>query len=85
MTADFYIITADYGHLGMSVSDAVYTLDDAADELGEAEKLTGRDARAVHVDIAAGTSRDVTPECLDVIAKRLERRFGGPAWAMAAE
>ena len=85
MTADFYIITADYGHLGMSVSDPRYTLDDATDELGEAERLTGRDARAVHVDLSAGTSRDVTPECLAVIAARLERRFGGPSWAMAAE
>ena len=85
MTADFYIITSDHGLSGMSVSDPRYTLDNATDELAEAERLTGRDARAVHVDIAAGTSRDVTPECLDVIAKRLERRFGGPAWAMAAE
>lgn len=85
MTADFYIITSDHGASGMGASDPVYTLDDATDELAEAERLTGRDARAIHVDIAAGTSRDVTPECLDVIAKRLERRFGGPAWAMAAE
>ena len=85
MATDFYIITSDHGASGMSVSDPRYTLDDAADELGEAEKLTGRDARAVHVDVAAGTSRDVTSECIAVIAKRLERRFGGPAWAMAAE
>ena len=85
MATDFYIITSDHGASGMSVSDPRYTLDDAADELGEAERLTGRDARAVHVDIAAGTSCDVTTDCLAVFAKRLERRFGGPAWAMAAE
>ena len=85
MATDFYIITSDHGASGMSVSDPRYTLDDATDELAEAEKLTGRDARAVHVDIAAGTSRDVTAECLAVIATRFERRFGGPAWHMAAE
>ena len=72
MTPDFYIITASYGIFGMSVSDPLYNLDDAADELGEAEKLTGQDARAVYVDVAAGISRDVTKECLAVIAKRLE-------------
>jgi hypothetical protein len=85
MTADFYIITSDHGRAGMSVSDPYYNLDDATDELGEAERLTGRDARAVYVDVAAGTSRDVTAECLAVIAGRLERRFGGPALHMAAE
>lgn len=85
MTADFYIITSDHGRSGMSVSDPRYTLDDATDELAEAERLTGRDARAVYVDVAAGTARDVTADCLAVIAKRLERRFGGPAWCMAAE
>ena len=74
MTADFFIITADYGHLGMGASDPRYTLDDAADELGEAEKLTGRDARAIYVDVAAGTSRDVTPDCLAVIAARCAAR-----------
>jgi hypothetical protein len=85
MTADFYIITSDLGYLGMGVSDAVYTLDDAADELGEAEKLTRQNARVIYVDVAAETSRDVTNECLAVIAKRLERRHGGPAWHEAAE
>lgn len=85
MATDFYIITSDHGHLGMSVSDPFYNLDDATDELGEAEKLTGRNARAVYVDVASGTSRDVTPDCLAVISKRLERRFGGPAWCVAAE
>ena len=84
MTPDFFIVTADYGHLGMSVSDPRYTLDDAADELGEAEKLTGRDARAIYVDIANGTARDVTVECLDVFAKRLMRRFAGPERREAA-
>ena len=74
MTADFYIITSDHGLAGMSVSDPRYTLDDAADELGEAEKLTGRDARAVYVDISSGTARDVTPDCLAVIAARLAAR-----------
>lgn len=85
MTPDFFIVTADYGHLGMSVSDPRYTLDDAADELGEAEKLTGRDGRVIYVDIANGISRDVTTACLAIFAKRLERRYGGPAWTEAAE
>jgi len=67
---DFYIITGDHGRSGMSASDPVYTLDDAADELGEAEKLTGRNARAIYVDLANGTSHDVTRMCLDVIAAR---------------
>jgi len=85
MTADFYIITADYGHLGMSVSDPRYTLDDATDELAEAEKLTGRDARAVYVDVAAGYSRDVTPQCLAVIAARRVARCNVVEWFEAAE
>jgi len=68
---DFYIITGDHGRSGMSASDPVYTLDDAADELGEAEKLTGRDARAIYVDLFAETVSNVTGECLAVIAKRL--------------
>lgn len=70
---DFYIITSDYGPNGMGASDPVYTLDDAADELGEAEKLTGRNARAIYVDLANGTSLDVTVQCLDIIALRLEK------------
>jgi hypothetical protein len=82
MTADFYIITSDLGYLGMGVSDAVYTLDDAADELGEAEKLTRQDARAIYVDVASGTCRDVTVECLAVIAKR---HAGRGYYAEAAE
>lgn len=85
MTADFYIITADYGHLGMGASDPRYTLDDAADELGEAEKLTGRDARAIYVDVAAGYSRDVTPQCLAVIAARRVARGNVVEWYEAAE
>jgi len=69
---EFYIITGDHGRAGMSASDPCYNLDDAADALGEAERLTGRDARAIFVDLASGTSRDVTTDCLAVIAKRLE-------------
>ena len=85
MTADFYIITADYGHLGMSVSDPFYNLDDAADELGEAEKLTGRDARAIYVDVANGTSRDATPDCLAIFAARRVASGNAVAWYEAAE
>ena len=85
MTADFFIITSDHGLFGMSVSDPRYTLDDAADELGEAERLTGRDARAVYVDVANGTSRDVTTDCLAVIAKRRAARGYVPEWYEAAE
>ena len=70
---DFYIIAADHGPNGMGASDPVYTLDDAADALGEAERLTGRDARAIYVDVANGNSGDVTAVCLDVIARRLEK------------
>ena len=69
--AEFYIITSDHGPLGMGASDPVYTLDDAADALGEAERLTGRDARAIYIDLFAETSRSVTAECLTIIAKRL--------------
>jgi len=69
---EFYIITSDHGHNGMGASDPVYTLDDATDALGEAERLTGRDARAIYVDLFAGTVRNVTKECLDVIAARRE-------------
>ena len=72
MQAEFYIITSDHGHNGMGASDPCYNLDDAADALGEAERLTGRDARAIYVDLFAETSSDVTNECLAVIAKRLE-------------
>ena len=72
MQTEFYIITSDHGHNGMGASDPCYNLDDAADALGEAERLTGRDARAIYVDVANGTSRDVTLMCLTVIAKRLE-------------
>ena len=85
MTPDFFIVTADYGHLGMSVSDPRYTLDDAADELGEAEKLTGRDARAIYVDIANGISRDVTTDCLAIFAARRTARGYVPEWYEAAE
>ena len=85
MTADFYIITSDHGHLGMGVSDPFYNLDDATDELGEAEKLTGRDARAVYVDVASGTSRDVTPQCLAIIRERLAARGYVAEWYEAAE
>ena len=70
---DFYIITSDHGPNGMGASDPVYTLDDAADALGEAERLTGRDARAIYVDLANGTSHDVTDQCLAIIARRLEK------------
>jgi hypothetical protein len=70
MQAEFYIITSDHGPRGMGASDPCYNLDDAADALGEAERLTGRDARAIHVDLANGTSRDVTVMCL-FITKRL--------------
>ena len=69
---DFYIITGDHGRSGMSASDPVYTLDDAADALGEAERLTGRDARAIYVDVASGYSRDATAECLIVISGRMK-------------
>ena len=72
MQTEFYIITSDHGPRGMGASDPCYNLDDAADALGEAERLTGRDARAVFVDVANGTSLDVTADCLAVIAKRLE-------------
>jgi hypothetical protein len=85
MTADFYIITSDHGHLGMSVSDPFYNLDDATDELAEAERLTGRDARAVYVDVASGYSRDVTPQCLAVIAARRAARGNVVEWYEAAE
>jgi len=78
MQTEFYIITSDHGRRGMGASDPCYNLDDAADALGEAERLTGRDARAIYVDVANGTSRDVTAECLAVIAKRLEHRLSGP-------
>jgi hypothetical protein len=70
--AEFYIITSDHGPLGMGASDPCYNLDDAADALGEAERLTGRDARAIYVDLFAETVRSVTAECLAVIAKRRE-------------
>ena len=70
--AEFYIIISDHGPNGMGASDPVYTLDDAADELGEAEKLTGRDARAIYVDLFDETVSIVTVECLAVIAKRRE-------------
>jgi len=69
---EFYIITSDHGPRGMGASDPCYNLDDAADALGEAEKLTGRDARAIYVDLANGASHDVTAECLAVIAARRE-------------
>jgi hypothetical protein len=69
---DFYIITSDHGPRGMGASDPCYNLDDAADALGEAERLTGRDARAIYVDLANRTSVDVTRMCLIFIAKRLE-------------
>jgi hypothetical protein len=72
MQTEFYIITSDHGPNGMGASDPCYNLDDAADELGEAERLTGRDARAIFVDVANSTSLEVTRMCLDVIAKRLE-------------
>jgi hypothetical protein len=72
MQSEFYIITSDHGNIGMGASDPCYNLDDAADELGEAEELTGRNARAIYVDLANGTSRDVTTQCLAVIAARLE-------------
>ena len=67
---EFYIITGDHGRAGMSASDPVYTLDDAIDELLEVERMTGRDARAIYVDVASGYSRDVTGECLIVISGR---------------
>ena len=70
--AEFYIITSDHGHNGMGASDPCYNLDDAADALGEAERQTGLHARVVYVDLANGTSRDVTLLCLAIIAKRLE-------------
>jgi len=70
MQAEFYIITSDHGPSGMGASDPCYNLDDAADALGEAERLTGRDARAIYVDLFAETVRNVTKECLDVIAAR---------------
>jgi hypothetical protein len=82
---DFYIITSDHGPLGMGASDPCYNLDDAADALGEAERLTGLDARAIYVDLANRTSRDVTLLCLAVIAKRIERRLGGPSAREDAE
>jgi hypothetical protein len=85
MQSEFYIITSDHGHNGMGASDPCYNLDDAADALGEAERLTGRDARAVYIDIFDGTSIDVTAECLAVIAKRIERRLGGSAYSEAAQ
>ena len=72
MQTEFYIITSDHGPRGMGASDPCYNLDDAADALGDVEELTGRDARAIYVDLFAETVRNVTKECLDVIAKRLE-------------
>jgi len=85
MQTEFYIITSDHGPRGMGASDPCYNLDDAADALGEAERLTGRDARAIYVDLANGTSHDATNQCLAVIAKRLERRLGGSAYSEAAQ
>jgi hypothetical protein len=70
MQTEFYIITSDHGPRGMGASDPCYNLDDAADALGEAERLTGRDARAIYVDLFAETVRNVTKECLGVIAAR---------------
>lgn len=85
MAPDFYIITSDGGLAGMSVSDAQYTLDDATDELAETERLTGRDARAVYVDVASGYSRDVTSQCLAIIKERLAARGYVAEWYEAAE
>ena len=70
--AEFYIIISDHGPDGMGASDPAYTLDDAADKLGEAERLTGRDARAIYVDLFDETVSIVTVQCLDIIAKRRE-------------
>ena len=85
MQTDFYIITSDHGPLGMGASDPCYNLDDAADALGEAERLTGRDARAIYVDLDDGISLDMTNECLAVIARRFMRRLGGPSAREDAE
>jgi len=85
MQTEFYIITSDHGYNGMGASDPCYNLDDAADALGEAERLTGRDARAIYVDVANSVGHDVTAECLAVIAKRLERRLGGPLVRLGAQ
>lgn len=68
---EFYIITSDHGLNGMGASDPCYNLDDAADALGEAERLTGRDARAIYVDLFAETVSNVTVQCLEIIANRL--------------
>jgi hypothetical protein len=70
MQTEFYIITSDHGPNGMGASDPCYNLDDAADALGEAERLTGRDARAIYIDVASGYSSDATAECLIVISGR---------------
>jgi hypothetical protein len=70
MQTEFYIITSDHGPRGMGASDPCYNLDDAADALGDVEELTGRDARAIYVDLFAETVRNVTKECLAVIAAR---------------
>ena len=70
MQTEFYIITSDHGPRGMGASDPCYNLDNAADALGEAERQTGRDARAIYVDVANRTSGDVTNDCLAVIAAR---------------
>lgn len=68
--AEFYIIIGDHGPHGMGARNPCYNLEDAADALGEVERLTGRDARAIYVDLFAETVRNVTKECLDVIAAR---------------
>jgi len=83
--AEFYIITSDRGPRGMGASDPCYNLDDAADALGEAERQTGRNARAIFVDLANGTSRNVTADCLTVIAARRVASGNVVEWYEAAE
>ena len=72
----FYAVISDHGPDGLAFTsgNVAETMDDAADQASESERLTGRDARVIRIDLDAGTAVDVTQESADLCIARLVAR-----------
>lgn len=69
----FYLILSTYLDGEMGASDPRLTLDDAADEYGEAHKLPTRDVHVLLICPDAGSVTDVTNEIASIIVARARR------------
>jgi hypothetical protein len=75
MSNPFYLILTTYPSGETGTSDPQWTLDDAADALGEAQKFTWSRQRVLRIDsLDGGAAVSVTDKVQAVIAARMAGR-----------